>query len=213
MKVEPSGVVFVGSCDIQSERCLAKTSGSVSAIWTPPGRTQVNVCHACLDEQIRQAKWEIAGARIKQRADLAVYDRHGQLKLVVESQNISYPLGANGTSSSQERAIQIRRNLLRHAGIPHSPFFLLAFPNSFYLWSKTKSDVLERAADYQDDSTKILGLLHDIAPSNATLDMQLASWLKGVANSDSAAAVPKWLVTSGLYDAIKGGTVVYDATL
>jgi hypothetical protein len=168
----------------------------------------VNVCHACLDEQLRSAEWEIAGARIKQRADVAVYDSQGQLKLVLESQH------TNGSSSSEERSIQIRRNLLRHAGIPHSPFFLLAFPNGFYLWSKTKPDVLERAADYQDDSTKILGLDGPAAAlSNATLDMQLASWLKEVAGSDSAAAVPEWLVTSGLYDAIKGGTVVYDATL
>lgn len=207
MKVEPSGVVFVGSCDVQSKRCLAKVSGPVTAIWVPPGRTQVNVCHACLDQQFRGGEWEIAGARIKQRADVAVYDRQGQLKLVVESKN------TNGASSSEEQAIQIRRHLLRHAGIPPTPFFLLAFPNRFFFWSKSAANA---AADYQNDSTNILNLYaRDPKSSHYELEMQIASWLKDVARTETPATpvVPEWVVTSGLYDAIKGGTVVVEATL
>lgn len=213
MKVEPSGVVFVGSCDIQSKRCLAKVSGPVTAIWAPPGRSQVNVCHTCLDEQFRSSEWEIAGARIKQRADVAVYDPQGQLKLVVESKNISCPLGANGASSSEEQAIQLRRHLLRHAGIPQTPYFLLAFPNRFYFWSKSDANA---AADYQNDSTNILNL-HALDPdsSDYDLEMQIASWLKDIAGAETPATQiePEWIVTSGLYNAIKGGTVVVEATL
>lgn len=77
MKVEPSGVIFVGNCDIQSQNCLAKVSGPVTAIWAPPGRTQVNVCHTCLDEQLRCGKWEITGTRIERPTNFA---GHGQFK-------------------------------------------------------------------------------------------------------------------------------------
>ena len=211
MKVEPSGVIFVGSCHVQSKRCLAKVSGPVTAIWAQPGRTQVNVCHACLDEQLRSAEWEIPGTRIKRRADVAVYDRQGQLKLVVESKN------TNGTQRNAERAIQIRRSLLRHAGIPRTPFFLLAFPNRFYFWSKSPANA---AADYQNDSTNILNL-YALDPSSSVenqppdeLEMQIAAWLKDVARAETPtpAIVPEWLVASGLYDAIKGGTVVVKPT-
>ncbi len=38
MKVEPSGVIFSGVCQIQTEKCVATP---ITAVWAPPRRTQV----------------------------------------------------------------------------------------------------------------------------------------------------------------------------
>ena len=67
MKVEPSGVIMVGECSIQTEACTAKTASPITAVWTPPGRTQTNVCRACLDEKIRMGEWKVEGARVRPR--------------------------------------------------------------------------------------------------------------------------------------------------
>ena len=64
LKVESSGVVMFGICTIQTKRCVAREGAPITAVWTLPGRTQVNVCAACLDEQIRTGAWEIEGARL-----------------------------------------------------------------------------------------------------------------------------------------------------
>ena len=65
-KVEPSGVVMHGVCDIQTDRCTAKAGGAITAVWGPPGRTQINVCRACLEEKVRRGEWEVAGTRVRQ---------------------------------------------------------------------------------------------------------------------------------------------------
>lgn len=63
MKIEPSGVIMVGVCDVQTEVCVAKEPSAITAVWTVPGRTQINVCSACLNEQLRSGKWQAEGAR------------------------------------------------------------------------------------------------------------------------------------------------------
>ena len=63
-KVEPSGVVLVGVCEVQTGKCTAKSSSPITAVWTPPGRTQTNVCRACLEEKIRIGEWHVEGARV-----------------------------------------------------------------------------------------------------------------------------------------------------
>ena len=65
-KVEPSGVVLHGVCDIQTDRCTAKATGAITAVWGSPGRTQINVCRACLEEQMRRGEWKVEGARVRQ---------------------------------------------------------------------------------------------------------------------------------------------------
>ena len=66
MKVETSGVVLRGECDVKTDYCEAKTHGALTAVWTPPGRTQTNVCRACLEEKVKSGEWEIEGARVSQ---------------------------------------------------------------------------------------------------------------------------------------------------
>ena len=63
MRVEPSGVVMVGTCSVQTARCVARTPAPITAIWTTPGRRQIDVCSACLDEQLVVGMWTIDGAR------------------------------------------------------------------------------------------------------------------------------------------------------
>jgi hypothetical protein len=68
MQVEPSGVIFRGICSIQTSQCTATTAGAITAVWGPPGRTQINVCRACLEEKMRRGEWEVEGARLLQQA-------------------------------------------------------------------------------------------------------------------------------------------------
>ena len=65
-KVEPSGVILHGVCDIQTDRCIAKDGGAITAVWGPPGRTQINVCRVCLEEKMRCGEWIVEGARLRQ---------------------------------------------------------------------------------------------------------------------------------------------------
>jgi hypothetical protein len=67
MKVEPSGVIMMGECDIQTEKCVAKEDPApITAVWSLPGRRQINVCKPCLEENIRRGKWIVEGARVRQ---------------------------------------------------------------------------------------------------------------------------------------------------
>ncbi len=52
-----------GVCSVQTERCVAKEPAPITAVWTLPAVTQINVCGACLDEQVRTDAWTIEGAR------------------------------------------------------------------------------------------------------------------------------------------------------
>jgi len=65
MKVEPSGIVMIAECSIKTDVCTAKTVNPITAVWAPPGRTQINVCRACLDEKIRRGVWEVEGAMVR----------------------------------------------------------------------------------------------------------------------------------------------------
>lgn len=67
MQVEPSGVVLIGECEVQTSVCQAVEPAPITAVWTLPGRRQVNVCRACLDEKIRTGEWEAEGARAQRR--------------------------------------------------------------------------------------------------------------------------------------------------
>ncbi len=67
MKVEPSGVVLVDECSVQTDVCTARTPRPITAVWALPGRRQINVCRACLDEMIRKGDWKVEGARAQPR--------------------------------------------------------------------------------------------------------------------------------------------------
>ncbi len=61
IKVEPSGVIMIGRCNVETELCSAKNVGPVTAVWV--GNNQTDVCRECLDEKIRLGEWQIEGAK------------------------------------------------------------------------------------------------------------------------------------------------------
>ena len=64
MKVEPTGIVFVATCSIQTPRCTAIQPQPITAVWGTP-RVQIDVCRACLEEKMRLGEWQVEGARVR----------------------------------------------------------------------------------------------------------------------------------------------------
>src|SRR5258705_7574917 len=109
-RIEPSGVVLIAVCAIRTENCVAKTAAPITAVWTLPGRVQVNVCRPCLEEQVRLGEWEIRGAKIESRADVAVYSPDNKLQLVVEVKK-----KPRAQANLKDWATKVRRNLVAHS--------------------------------------------------------------------------------------------------
>ncbi len=66
------------------------------------------------------------------RWDLSVGNRDGQLVLVVEVKS--------KTDASPEWAARLRHNILAHGTFPEAPYFLIVFPDRFYLWTHADGD-------------------------------------------------------------------------
>jgi hypothetical protein len=212
--VEPSGVILVDTCSIQTEKCVAKTPAPITAVWTLPGRVQVNVCRPCLEEQIRSGEWEVRGARVEKRADVAVYSPDNKLLLVVEVKKPPKKI-------SKIWATSIHRSLLAHAAIPVAPYFLLAVPPDYlYLWKEGSNTNSERTPDYEIKATDLFSKYLDKTPSSLDrisehyyLEYLVSRWLSDLVKSKSLpnSSSRQWLYDSGLYDAIKDGKVVMQA--
>jgi hypothetical protein len=109
----------------------------------------------------------------------------------------------------------MRHNLLAHAGIPVSPYFMLALiPDYLYLWKESYPVDPDRAPDYEIPLQEVLQpyLAHLALPPFRVDDKQMgeiiAAWLKEItAAQPSADASLQWLYDSGLYEALKDGSV------
>jgi hypothetical protein len=214
MRIEPSGVVFVGICSIQTDRCVAREPAPITAVWTSPARVQVNVCRPCLEEQVRAGEWEIRGARVKSRADVAVYSPDKKLRLVVEVKRAPVT-----ETQLRDWAVRIHRNLLTHSGIPATRYFLLAaLPDTLYLWREVDRHNMDRPPDYEVRAEPVLkdyfGHL-PASPEKATeyeLQYIVSDWLKDIAASKPTTdASLQWIEDSGLHEAIQNGSVVMQA--
>jgi hypothetical protein len=212
MKIEPTGIVMIGECELQLAHCTARTPAPITAVWTGPSRRQVDVCRRCLEDMVRSGDWEIPGAKINTRVDLAVYDKVGSLQLVVDVklQPAVKPLDVSAW------AIRVRRNLLAHAGVPASPFFLFAaYPTSFFLWTPALASLLDAAPEFsfdiQEELSPFLESSSDGDVQEADVRDAIATWLRGIINRDGASEdYPKhdWRLNSGLMQAIRGGHLV-----
>ena len=148
------------------------------------------------------------------RADVAVYSPDGKLQLVVEIKNKS--------GASAEWVAQMRRNLLVHAVIPPSPYFLLVLPDFFYLWIDAMSVHELASPDYQIKAAEVLTpylspstqSLKDL--SEYSLELLVTSWLEDLVGADlqqdMAGPQLQWLFASGLYEAIRHGSITIEAT-
>ena len=207
MKVDPSGIVTIGECDLRLPGCRALTPAPVMAILVSLGReVAATVCRSCLEEMVRLGEWEIPGANLKRRFDIAVYDKGERLRLVVDVKDYLYKHEGN----PEQWATRIRRNLVRHSAVPIYVYFLLAaYPAPFFLWGADEAS--EAPPHYCFDVQAEMPRLYE---SRTVSDYQqqvdaVYSWLTALMEEPlEGAEQPDWLRDSGLYEAIRGGTIV-----
>jgi len=140
-------------------------------------------------------------------ADLIGYSEDGNIQLVVEVKKAK--------NVSPEWVEEFRRNLLTHAIIPPSNFFLLVLPQSIYLWKNSTVSDTERRADYtlltQDVLSPYLGDINLNTISEQSLELLTHSWLSDLANSvltrKTSGREQSWLFDSGLYESMKNGSI------
>lgn len=139
--------------------------------------------------------------------DIEVYNEEGQLALGVEVKS--------KTDVSPEWASRLRRNILAHGIYPDPPYFLMAFPDQFFLWSKGKTGTEGEKPHFVVDARPILEpYLRQVemdsgSLSGQSLELIVTSWLSHLIHMGKAAdefsEVERWLKVSGLLDAISGG--------
>ncbi len=109
------------------------------------------------------------------RWDLSVDNRNSQLTLVVEVKR--------KTNVSPEWAAKLRRNILAHGTFPQAPYFLMVFPDKFYLWFNGEASQDQSEPTYTIDASPILQPYFERAGvaadqiSGASLELIVASWL------------------------------------
>jgi hypothetical protein len=145
------------------------------------------------------------------RSDFSVFDRTGEVKLVVEAKS--------RVGVSQQWAAQMRRNLLAHGMIPKAKYFLLALPDRFYLWQGEEDPLSTALPTDEIDASKLLapylapaGLAPD-AVSEGSLELVVGAWLWDFLRLEELPAElrdehPR---LAELHDELRGGHVVYGA--
>lgn len=211
MRVEPTGVVFIGECEVQSPRCVALTPEPITAVWTPSQRRQVNVCRACLDEMVRAGQWEVASARLDRQYDVAVLDARHEPVLVVQVK-----LRQMGSTPKTAWARSVRRNVIAHGGSAAAPYFMVALvPSHAYLWARPDAGDLDLEPDYLIDTESALTpFLNAQAlvdqPAWQRAEAAVAGWLGEVLRHGTA---EEWFRQSGLAEAARGGEVVTESAV
>jgi hypothetical protein len=144
------------------------------------------------------------------RWDVAVYDRDDQLVLVVEAKT--------KRGAGKDWAANLRRNILAHGVYPNAPFFLIAFPDRFYLWTQSNTKLGYSLPDYTIDAEPLLKRYFTqsgIDPqkvSGRSFELIVSSWISEIVNSDRL-PTEKWLIDSGLYATIAGGRLEHEVTV
>ncbi|RIK38639.1 MAG: hypothetical protein DCC55_20560 [Chloroflexi bacterium] len=116
----------------------------------------------------------------------------------------------------------MRRNLLAHALVPHTPYFLLVLPDFVYLWKNLDQTIIDSSPDYKVATQIVLANYLQSLPkpldeiSESSLELLINAWLKEIVNtpySELNEPSQRWIIESGLYDAIKHGSVVTEPVL
>lgn len=142
--------------------------------------------------------------------DLATYDRDNQLVLVAEVKS--------KLDAPPAWAAQLRRNILAHGTFPNAPYFLMVFPDRFYLWKNTDSSHEPIEPTYVIDARPVLQPYFDQAGitaeqvSGQSLELIVASWFNEIIHKtpDELDASQQWLIESGLYSAVVGGSLEHE---
>ena len=139
--------------------------------------------------------------------DLSVDNRSGQLTLAVEVKS--------KINASPEWAARFRRNILAHGTFPEAPYYLMVFPDRFYLWAGAEVHLDESEPTYAIDARPIFQPYFEQAGVTAdqingqSLELIAAAWLGEIIYAEKSAKEldesQRWLIDSGLYAALSGG--------
>jgi hypothetical protein len=145
--------------------------------------------------------------------DLAIYNRDGQPALVAEVKS--------KLNASAEWAAQFRYNILAHGTFPKAPYFLMAFPDRFYLWTDADIRLDQSEPTYVIDARPILQPYFERAGvtaeqiSGQSLELIIAAWLGEIIHLDQPLTdideSQQWLIESGLSAAIFRGRFAHEA--
>jgi len=148
-------------------------------------------------------------------ADLALYDRNGQLTAIAEVKN---KLG-----TSREWATQLRRNILAHSENYNAGFFLLVTPDRLYLWKNAGTTALFIQPHYEINAEPIFAPYFEragIDPRNVSahaFELVVGAWLSDLVRAgevpEQVANGQKWLVESGFLTAVKDGRLAYEVVV
>ena len=155
------------------------------------------------------------GIQMLATADLALFDRSGQLTAVAQIKN---KLG-----TSREWAAQTRRNMLAHGRGHNAEFFLLVTPDRLYVWKGVGNEPVQTPPTYEVDTHPGLATYLEstgVDPrhlSSDAFELLVGSWLSDVARSGDTAGEfgddRDWIAKSGFLSAVKGGRVEYDVAV
>ncbi|MFC1737956.1 hypothetical protein ACFL1G_02770 [Planctomycetota bacterium] len=148
-------------------------------------------------------------------ADIVIYGQNGDLALVVETKNKK--------GASIEWAQNMVRNMFVHSMMPKAPFFLLALPDHFFLWKNMNLDPEQTEKPYDINPAPLLkpyyeksGLVPETV-SGESFALFVSSWLSEIIQlnepTDIARRNKRWLINSGLFEAIKNGHLELEARL
>jgi|688.fasta_scaffold49502_3 hypothetical protein len=143
--------------------------------------------------------------------DLLAYDKKGQLVLSVDVRRTP--------TASPEWAAELRKNVLARGDYPVTPYFLIALPDKFFLWKNGNVAAPDSEPNYTIDAAPIIepylkGInytANDLAGN--TLEFIISAWLGSLIYHgrprEEVKEKARWVVESGLFDAIDGGSLVF----
>jgi hypothetical protein len=142
------------------------------------------------------------------KSDITVESPLRRTILVVECQFAS--------DASPNTAARLRKRLLAdgYLDVPLDSFFMLVLPSSFHLWKPAAPP--EGPPSFSASATAVLhSYLGKIAeqtpwPGAESMELAISAWLSDLAGSlrkPDASEADHMLVSAGLYDLIRGGTV------
>jgi hypothetical protein len=157
---------------------------------------------------VREGEWQIAGARVAPRYDVAIYGADGALVAAVEVKAAS----ARRRTPIAEFAEQLYRNLRAHSATPHARYFLLVcLPGDVFLWDLRRDHEGSERPDFEYHDARVLDRYanryrHNDMDKEYAAERAVVDWLSDISRTGPGAEGDRaWLVDSGLAAAISGG--------
>lgn len=140
-------------------------------------------------------------------SDIIVYNQQELPVLAIEAKT--------KIDATVEWAIRLRRNLLAHGILPATDYFLIATPSQFFVWKNAGVDSERISPILVIDARPLLSSYFeqiDVRPgdiSSSSFELIIRSWLAELIyaklpNNQIDESI-KWIVDSGLQDALDGG--------